>query len=613
MNFLLLTAAFSCLGFRGNGALLKPMVLGLGLFSLEMQAITLLRWGSFHSLAPVNLAVLSALLCARGARRRAGEQAIQVAASVVERCRWFKGLWRSSRWNRCALLMTMAVGGMVLSYALFYVMEAVDPYHLMKVHHLERGGTLSYVPAADYKINVMSFLYELLLADIKTIPLAGGALFQLVHFWFFLLYVLVITDFFLPRDPQGDRFHVWCGMFFVPLLFRQFMLVKNDLFAALLALAALARILQPPPRAGRAWYSWVGLFAGFAMSIKATSFPVMIAAMVFLPYRTPGSFSSSRIFCVGGFLGGLVLGGLVFNLGNNYSYYGESFGPVSQTGNSTRGAADALFSVGRLLISLVDLGTITPRLWPGRGGWSGNAGIFFLACAAVSVFLAVSRKSSPRLLALCSMSVIAVAAKYPDADVAHRLFIAPLVLWMVMTLLAVLDLDDARIRGVLEKVLSGAAVASFFLVVWIGARQFLRLEYLRSEELLRSPAMRWLVKPSVFERPAWRMREINRAARTHRRVACAVQENELVLAGVDYQQVLVVESGSGRTGDYVDRWLLEGVNDFDYFVLPRKGWRDQPALAARLAPVFAREGVEDLDPGIEAPIGVSVRDGRVFR
>ena len=608
-----MTATFCCLGFRGAGARWRPVVLGLGLFSLEMQAITLLRWGNLRSLAVVNLAVLSASLLPRGGRRRAREQVTGMAAALAERCRWFQGAWRASPWSRCGLVMTMTVGAMVLFYALFYVMDGVDPYHLMKVHHLERDGTLRHVPAADYKINVMSFLYELLLADLKMIPLAGGALFQLIHFFLFLGYVLLITDLFRSRDPQGARFHVWCGLFFVPLVFWQFILVKNDLFAALFGLAALVRILQPPPRASRGWYLELGVLAGFAMSIKATSFPVMLGAMAFLPYRARGAFWRSRAFCAGGFLCGLVLGGLVFNLIHNYASYGESFGPVSQTGNSTRGVADALSSVGRSLISLADLGTITTRLWPGRGGWSGNAGIFFLACAVASISLTASRKLSPRLLALCSLSVIALAAKYPDADVAHRLMLAPLVLWMALTLLAVLDLDDPRLRGRWQKFLCGASLISFLLVVMIGVRQFRRFEYLKSEELLRSPWMQRLAGPGVFERPVWRMREINRAARTHRHVANAVQENELVLAGLDYEQILVVEARGGRGGEYIERWSLEGVDGIDYFVLPREGWQSQPRLVARLQPALAGRSVGDREASAEAPIGVSVRDGSVIR
>ena len=86
--------------------------------------------------------------------------------------------------------------------------------------------------------------------------------------------------------------------------------------------------------------------------------------------------------------------------------------------------AEAVTSVVRYLVSLFDLGTLTRRWWPGRGGWGATYGLPFVWAMGV-LFYARRQPDVRRTLWLAAAYGIAFAAVYPDADVAHRLVLAP--------------------------------------------------------------------------------------------------------------------------------------------------------------------------------------------
>jgi hypothetical protein len=134
--------------------------------------------------------------------------------------------------------------------------------------------------------------------------------------------------------------------------------------------------------------------------------------------------ASAVIALVCGGLAGALAGGLPFTLVQTARWYGDLFAPLDTLGNRTTGIADALTSVGRFAISLIDFGQFTRRWWPGRGGWGATFGAPFIWAGAV----AAMQWASPvvRGAAIASGCYLAIfAAVYPDADVAHRLVLAP--------------------------------------------------------------------------------------------------------------------------------------------------------------------------------------------
>ena len=128
-----------------------------------------------------------------------------------------------------------------------------------------------------------------------------------------------------------------------------------------------------------------------------------------------------------GTFAGLLAGGLLFTLAMNVQVYGQLM-PVEDIGSINPGVAEVMTGVLRFAISLVDLGRLTPVWWPGRGGWSGTFGLPFIwACG---VLLWTSRRIPlARLTLLCvAVYFLAFAVVFPDADISHRLVLAPALL-----------------------------------------------------------------------------------------------------------------------------------------------------------------------------------------
>src|SRR5690606_25698560 len=105
-------------------------------------------------------------------------------------------------------------------------------------------------------------------------------------------------------------------------------------------------------------------------------------------------------------------------------------------------------------ISLFDLGLVTRVLWPGRGGWGGTFGLPFLWALAV---LALHARLRPArwALAIAGFQFIVFAAVFPDADLSHRIVLAPALAAIVVALHLVNTQDRYR----------GAAVAGLVAVL----------------------------------------------------------------------------------------------------------------------------------------------------
>ncbi len=384
------------------------------LLSIEMQLVTWLGIGSLHTLPLVNLVLAIAALAVW---RPAPDRQPPAAKDRV--------------WIAAVLL----VGAVVVALNLGRQLEAADPYHLEKVERIERLGTLAYDPDTASKINVLSSVYEMLLADVRQIPAIGPLAIRLHGIWSLLLWLLAIG---VARDllrnvKAGDADPVapaarwpWVALLVVPTVFHQLVLVKNDLFVAIPAFVAL---VWGVTRAGKARPREIGLvlwLAGLAVAIKLTTLPLLVVVGTAILIQRFTEWKAIAAAALGTFAG-LLAGGLLFTLAMNVQVYGQLM-PVEDIGSINPGVAAVMTGVLRFAISLVDLGRLTPVWWPGRGGWSGTFGLPFIwACG---VLLWTSRRIPlARLTLLCvAVYFLAFAVVFPDADISHRLVLAPALL-----------------------------------------------------------------------------------------------------------------------------------------------------------------------------------------
>jgi hypothetical protein len=129
-----------------------------------------------------------------------------------------------------------------------------------------------------------------------------------------------------------------------------------------------------------------------------------------------------------GILAGAVSGGLAFTLIENTRWYGAPLLPFAEGGgdaNRNASLLEAATSVGRFTLSLFDLGLITRPLWPGRGGWGSTFGLPLVWALAV---LALRWRNSHDARVALTMTFgyfLLFAFVYADADIAHRLVLAP--------------------------------------------------------------------------------------------------------------------------------------------------------------------------------------------
>jgi hypothetical protein len=371
--------------------------LAIALLSLEMQAVTLLGTGSLWLLVLVNAALgimWVALWPPRPQPSTAGT---------------------ALPWTAIAMLAAIAV--LLATRPLV----GADPYHLDRVAQIRRLGTLEYDIAADIKVNVLASSYELVLADLQQVPWIGGLLLRL-HALFSLAYFTLGVAAVRQWLP-GGRTWCWSAIFIVPVVFHQLAFVKNDLYSAAPALVALAWTVVRARDAAAREVAAAAALAGLAVAMKWVTFPLALVMTAWIIWQRRRDATVLGALALGG-LAGAVAGGLPFTLAQTARWYGDPLEPLAALGNRTTGLADALTSVGRFAVSLFDFGALTRQWWPGRGGWGATFGAPFIWALVV----AAGRWTAPAvrgaaIAAACYFA--AFAAVYPDADVAHRLVLAP--------------------------------------------------------------------------------------------------------------------------------------------------------------------------------------------
>jgi hypothetical protein len=427
---------------------LTRLVAAISVFALEMQVATWTGLATIRTLFLVNAALLVvAFALGRSATPDLPNRPLppsgtgSVAAGFA--------------------LYLAAAGAMALLVLVVNVvrpLEAADPYHLERVAQIQRLGTLAYEPLnPDPKVNVLGWTYELVLADVDQIPLIGQMLLRVHGLFGLALYLLAIgasqTWFGTGRPPSRfalGRTSGWCraAVFTVPVVFHQFVLVKNDLFGAVPALVVLAWLVMRSQRATGREILWAAFLTGFAVAIKLTSAPL---ALVFAGWLFVERHDRRRVLPLiqAGGLIGAICGGLGFTMIENQRWYGNPLavddGPFSENGNAT--LADVAVSVWRFTISLFDLGLVTRTMWPGRGGWGATFGLPIVWAIAVLLLRCRANVTARRALWISGTYFLLFAAIYTDADIAHRLALAPGLL-LIVAAISLSEGEDRTSRGI---------------------------------------------------------------------------------------------------------------------------------------------------------------------
>jgi hypothetical protein len=421
---------------------ISSLLAAVAVLTLEMQVVTWLGVGSLRELVFVN----------------AGLAAIGLI--------WWRVHWgvddrppsREAPWAA-----VYALGALALILNVSRSLEGADPYHLQRVSQIERLGTLAYDPQAEIKVNVLATVYELVLADLDEVP-RFDALLLLHGVWGLLLYALAVAA--VRQWLPGGSSWCWAALFAVPVLFHQLVLVKNDLFGAIPGLLVLAWLVVRAPDAPRTEVAWASALAGFAIAIKMSSFPlaiVMLGAMLLRPDR----WGVVPWMIVAG-LAGAIAGALPFNMIQTAQTYGHPWQALAALGNRNETFAAAATSVARFGISLFDLGVLTRQWWPGRGGWGATYGATFIWALIALCFRARREPCSRRALLISAVYFVAFAAVYPDADLAHRMALAPGLI-VIATAVHLSDGEDAQSlwlrRGLaLALVISVVQIARSFVI-----------------------------------------------------------------------------------------------------------------------------------------------------
>ena len=421
-------------GFGVAIAALTRLVAAISVFALEMQVATWTGLATIRTLFLVNAAVL-------------------VVAFVVTRRGRSTAPPRTPSGSRSFsapyVLYPAAAGAMallVLVVNVVHPLQAADPYHLERVAQIQRVGTLAYEAFnPDAKVNVLGWTYELVLADIDQVPLIGHALLRVHGLFGLALYLLAIGA---ARTWFGTG-RIWCraAVFVVPVVFHQFVLVKNDLFGAVPSIVVLAWLVARGPQAAPREIVWAAWLTGFAVAIKLTSAPL---ALVFAGALLIGRHDRLQVvwtMAIGG-IAGAVCGGMAFTLIENMRWYGTPVAiHVASPNNQNATLGDMTVGVVRFVISLFDLGLITRNVWPGRGGWGATFGLPIVWAIAVRVLRDRAHIIARRALWIAGTYFLVFAAIYTDADIAHRMALAPGLLLLV-TAISLSEGEDRASRGI---------------------------------------------------------------------------------------------------------------------------------------------------------------------
>lgn len=469
----------------------------------------------------------------------------------------------AGRDRRVAGIVLLGILAVLLARAILFLPEGADPYHLVRVHVLGTTHSLQHVPVADGKINALGYLYELTLADLTAGTVAGEWWLGLQGPLFVAVYFVAIAE-MLVRARVQVRWPLFILACAVPAVFQQGVPVKNDLFAALLCLPAFVVLLEDSARRDIGRCAAAGFLTGLALATKVTTAPVALVLALFLPWRPIALATRTRLAALGGMVAGVAAGGLVLVVLLNVANYGGVGGPVSGTGNLPESVGAALLGTVRFVGSWLDMSVLTRRIWPGRGGWGGAFGPAFVWALVVLGIGPHERALARRTLLVVLTSLLAFGLLYPDADVAHRMALAPAVV-AIVTAVTVAARDDRLRAGIWHLTALAAAVFALVLISRSSAAYLRQVEYLRA----RSTAIALEPQPGYLaSRAVWQLREARLQLGTGR-VCLTIPESALAMRGFDaVSSVVTVPTPDSYRHDWradaIDRCdaLLIGPNDY---------------------------------------------------
>jgi hypothetical protein len=385
--------------------------------SLEVQAITCLGIGTLRDLVPFNLA---AAVGATVWQLRRGAPAWQ---------------WRTAVGGIAPWPAIVAAAALVTAVNMTLPVEAADEYQLERIAQIERLGTLDYNPSADPKVNIAGAFYELMLADLKQIPLVGPLVMRMHGLLGLLLYLLTLST---VRTWFGQGSSAWTRslLLVVPVVFHQLVLIKNDLFFAAPSLVVLAWLAAREEDVSWVDLMWAGWLTGMVVGGKGVNYPlaiVLVGGVWIIRRRRLASATAWLAF--GGAIG-TVCSGLVLIAVQNLHVYGDIFatGPMNEMTRWYDSPLHAVVGILRFAVSLGDMGQVTTRLWPGRGGWGGTFGLPFIWALAVILANLTASREGRRALFCAGAFFILFALGFPEADLAHRIVLGPGLLLMIVAL-----------------------------------------------------------------------------------------------------------------------------------------------------------------------------------
>ena len=239
-------------------AALTRLFAAVSLFGLEMQVATWLSLATIRSLVGAE----------RRDRRRGRNLGLLEAAHLAE------AVAPSPPPSVVYILSVCLLVLVVLTLNLARPVLAADPYHLDRMAQIERLGTLAYDLTAEPKVNSFSWAYELVLADVHQIPYVGGVLLRLHGLFGIAMYLLALSAArtWLPVKREW----LLVALLVVPVVFHQFVLIKNDLFGAVPAVSVLAWLIGRSADAKPREIAWAAWLCGFAVAVKVTSAPLAL-------------------------------------------------------------------------------------------------------------------------------------------------------------------------------------------------------------------------------------------------------------------------------------------------------------------------------------------------
>jgi hypothetical protein len=430
MNILLLLVAVRPWRVRPAVARLTLVFAALTTFSLEMQAATWWHFATIRTMVAGN-AVLALLSLVVWRHRRPFPEAHPIRLR-----------------DAVPIAATLALAALTIALNLSLPIEAADQYHLDKIGRIIEVGNLDYDPTTALKVNVLSSVYEMLLADLRLIPTVGAIAMRLHGLWGLWLLVIgiaAVRELLASQvaaagghpDRQGGiAGWPWIAMLVVPPVFHQLVLIKNDLFIAIVAMVVLTWIVMRGKTASPQETTWASWLAGFVVAVKLTTMPLLLVMGGALLVDRRRDWRA--IIAMGlGVLGGFIAGGLPFTLAENVQTYG-SLMPVGDEGNLNLGPGEAITGLFRFVLSAFDMGVMTRRWWPGRGGWGGTFGLPLLWALVVLIWAWRRDSRARRALACATVYFLAFATVFPDADLVHRMMLGPALL-LIACAVAVLD------------------------------------------------------------------------------------------------------------------------------------------------------------------------------